>query len=331
MGKPLSPKIKDVGGPPSDQAWVWASTELMSSPAWRARSIYCVRLIEFLQIEHMAHGGYENGKLKATYDQLDRFGIPRKYIKATIQEAEGLRLIEVQQGGQKGVVENHASLYRLTFYHSSVKGRPGERSYYVAPSNEWKTITAEMAREVERTATEARSASRVGRSERSKRSAGDKRNASSRVGNLNGSRVGNSDDSETMQNQSLNEVPYAGTAIYILAPHSEPPGDGQTFTATAFDLETQPVVVPPDDTLRCALKSRLLDLGRGGVSGIARAVGVERSTLSNFAAGRTDLGNGPRQRLIDLLTSVEESSHGKQEQQQDATPLWSRHNIARAS
>ena len=69
-GKLSSNRAKKLLGPPKDEPWFWLSHELVSSPAWRSRSINCVRLIDFLMVEFMNHAGTENGNLKATYDQL---------------------------------------------------------------------------------------------------------------------------------------------------------------------------------------------------------------------------------------------------------------------
>lgn len=147
--KPTSWRQKDVNGPPGGEPWVWTSAELLTSPAWRARSRYCITLIEFLQKEHMAHGGQENGALLAPYAQVQAAGIPRGCIRPAIEEAEALKLIEVKRGGKKNHVQDHLSRYRLTFYctrEKTVHGKP----FYSEPTDEWKHLTAEMANEIER-------------------------------------------------------------------------------------------------------------------------------------------------------------------------------------
>src|SRR5689334_19319791 len=95
---------QDAGRPPEGGPWIWHQAELLSSPAWRPRSINCVRLIEFLLLEHMAHGGVENGNLLATYDRLAAFGLSRRLISQAINEAEELGLVRAQRGGRKGWV-----------------------------------------------------------------------------------------------------------------------------------------------------------------------------------------------------------------------------------
>jgi hypothetical protein len=47
------------------EPFVMLPRELIASDAWRSLGINGRRLIDFLLLEHMGHGGKENGKLKA--------------------------------------------------------------------------------------------------------------------------------------------------------------------------------------------------------------------------------------------------------------------------
>ena len=88
--------------PPKDEPWGWLTRELLSSPAWRLRSINSIRLIDFLMVEHMNHAGTENGNLNATYDQLKEWGLTRSEICAAIEEACFLGLVRVVRGAVAG-------------------------------------------------------------------------------------------------------------------------------------------------------------------------------------------------------------------------------------
>lgn len=101
--------------PPTGEPWIWHTRELISSTAWRSQSLLCRRFIEFLEIEHMNHAGTMNGRLKATYDQLMKAGINRRWIKSTIDEAEALGLVLVKRGGPWWK-PSKASSYTLTYY-----------------------------------------------------------------------------------------------------------------------------------------------------------------------------------------------------------------------
>jgi len=98
-------------GPPKDQPWIWLTRELLESDAWQSLSINARRLIDFLLLEHMAHAGRENGNLKATYGQLEKFGLTPNRIAAAIAEAENAGLVDCHRGGMRV-----ATTYRLTFY-----------------------------------------------------------------------------------------------------------------------------------------------------------------------------------------------------------------------
>jgi hypothetical protein len=123
-----SRRVKKIKGPPKGEPWVWHTAELMASPAWRSRSITCVRLLNFLEIEHLNHAGHENGALMAPYDQLSKFGLSRCLISEAIDEAEFLGLLRSKRGG-RWADTNQPSTYRLT-YLSDRDLNP--------PTNEWK-------------------------------------------------------------------------------------------------------------------------------------------------------------------------------------------------
>lgn len=115
MGKGRNWKGRKFGAPPEGEGFIWHTRELLQSQAWRSRSINCVRLLEFLEIEHLAHGGLENGALLAPFDQLQRFGIARRLITCAVQEAEAKGLLAVKREKAKGTKRPKANRYRLTY------------------------------------------------------------------------------------------------------------------------------------------------------------------------------------------------------------------------
>lgn len=128
-----------INGPPNGEPWVWLSRELLASPPWQCRSPNCTRLLEFLLLEHMAHGGNENGNLLATYDQLEDFGIGRRLISPAIKEAERLGLVKVKRGGRKGWVETAITSFTLTFF--AIRHRDERGIYHwTEPTNDWKRV-----------------------------------------------------------------------------------------------------------------------------------------------------------------------------------------------
>jgi hypothetical protein len=99
--------------------FVWESQELLESDAWRSRNIHVRRLIDFLLIEHINHGGKRNGLLLAPYRQLYAFGIGARFTAATIHRAEELGLIVCVRGSKR-----IATTYRLTWLPDHDDGAP---------------------------------------------------------------------------------------------------------------------------------------------------------------------------------------------------------------
>lgn len=85
----------------STEPFVMLPRSLVASDAWRSASINARRFIDFLLLEHMAHGGKENGRLKAPYRQLEQFGIGRRHVTPAISEAEALGLATCRRGGMR--------------------------------------------------------------------------------------------------------------------------------------------------------------------------------------------------------------------------------------
>jgi hypothetical protein len=141
--KPISRKFSDVNRPPAGMPWVWSSLELLSSDAWSTLPINSFRLVNFLIIEHMNHGGQENGYLLAPYNQLQKWGIGRRLIRAAIDDLVRRGLVEVQEGGLRGRELRPPNLFRLTFLPSS---RPGVRAglrEWLPPTDDWRSYRRE--------------------------------------------------------------------------------------------------------------------------------------------------------------------------------------------
>lgn len=139
--------LKKLKAPPGGEAWVWLTYELVTSPAWRARSINTIRLINDLLADYMRHGGTENGNLMATYDQQVASGSSRRLINDAVEEAKFLGLIRVEPGG-RWADTNVPSRYRLTWLVD-------DRDYSPA-TNQWKGKTEETIKKWQEKRSEKR-------------------------------------------------------------------------------------------------------------------------------------------------------------------------------
>ena len=134
MPKKVSFKAKHVAGPPQGESWVYHTAELIASRAWRGRSINLIRLMERLELEHMAHAGKENGRLKVSYSQFVEWGIGRRLISAAIKEGGDLGFIEVEPGLKIKEVPNK---YGLTYLATNRRIETGATEWY-APTDKWR-------------------------------------------------------------------------------------------------------------------------------------------------------------------------------------------------
>lgn len=69
-----------------------------------------------LEVEHMDHGGAENGKLPTTYQQFEEWGIHPRFVASALRELQGLGIVEITRHGYAGAADKRSpSLYRLTY------------------------------------------------------------------------------------------------------------------------------------------------------------------------------------------------------------------------
>jgi hypothetical protein len=99
--------------------WVPRFVHMLESPAWRALSLSAHRALSRIEIEHMHHGGKENGQLPVTYDHFEEYGIHRHAIGPALRELEALGFIEITEHGVAGNAD-HATpnKFRLTHIHA---------------------------------------------------------------------------------------------------------------------------------------------------------------------------------------------------------------------
>lgn len=116
--------------------------EMRESPAWGALTWNARQILDRLELEHMAHGGAENGKLICTYAQLVEAGMRGPSIAEAINICEALGFLEVtKRGAPSRSSYRSPSTYRLTY----LNGRTEAGDISMA-TDEWARIkTAGMA------------------------------------------------------------------------------------------------------------------------------------------------------------------------------------------
>lgn len=117
------------------QAFIAHTVEMRRSIAWRFLPDNARRLIDRIELEHMEHGGSENGRLVITYDDFERAGLRRKSVPLAIRQAVALGFLEVtMQGGRAAGKARAPSTYRLTYIVGTK--RSAQRT------DDWKRIKA---------------------------------------------------------------------------------------------------------------------------------------------------------------------------------------------
>ncbi|MEP5423800.1 MAG: hypothetical protein ABJQ21_25410 [Roseibium sp.] len=117
-----------------DGPFVAITLEMLESPAWQALGITERRVLDRIELEHLSHGGTQNGKLIVTYDNFVRYGVSRKGISKALHVLEELGFLEVTVWGRGANGEaRRASKYRLTAATGNLE-----------PTNEWRQIKTKI-------------------------------------------------------------------------------------------------------------------------------------------------------------------------------------------
>ena len=114
-----------------DTPFVPHRIEMLESPAYRALSRGGHRILARLEIEHLKHAGYENGKLPVTFGNFEKYGMDSHSIAPAQREVQALGFAEITERGRpsKSDFGRHPHYWRLTYLH----GAYGEE-----PTHEWK-------------------------------------------------------------------------------------------------------------------------------------------------------------------------------------------------
>ena len=125
--------------------WVSYPRSMLESPAFRVLGHTAIRVMHRIEVEHMAHGGAENGRLIVTYDQFEEYRVSRNSVGPAIRELVALGFLEITEKGIASNENGRPNRFRLTYVN--VKSRE-------QPTNEWRRVMT--IEEADRLAKEAR-------------------------------------------------------------------------------------------------------------------------------------------------------------------------------
>jgi len=112
-GRTSDRRAEKLDRPPG--AFVWHSKDMRESPAWQVMSGRARKMLDRIELEHLRHGGVENGRLKVTFDDFVRAGVRRQDIPRTEAELIALGFIERRFEGRKawGNAKGQPAEFRL--------------------------------------------------------------------------------------------------------------------------------------------------------------------------------------------------------------------------
>src|SRR4051812_25955695 len=74
-GRFSNSRFKKMNKPPVGEPWIWLTREILESCAWRALSHAGQKIVFRVILEHLAHGGSQNGDLPVTYRDFEHYGV----------------------------------------------------------------------------------------------------------------------------------------------------------------------------------------------------------------------------------------------------------------
>ncbi|OAS26002.1 hypothetical protein A5481_07535 [Methylobacterium platani] len=99
---------------------------MLDSPAMKVVSGPALKILMRIGLEHLAHGGADNGRLPVTYEDFKTAGVARSTIALALAELIALGLIERTDAGRMGWGEDKGrpSTYRLTWIGTAERLKP---------------------------------------------------------------------------------------------------------------------------------------------------------------------------------------------------------------
>lgn len=129
----LARRFRQMNRPPENTSWCWLTAEMLESSAWRALTGNAMKIILRIALEHLRHGGVENGKLPVTYSDFVRCGVRRNSVREAQLVAINLGFVDRTSIGE---VPWHGDIHRPSTF--GLTWLP--RSDGVPPSNRWASI-----------------------------------------------------------------------------------------------------------------------------------------------------------------------------------------------
>src|SRR6516164_8599010 len=74
-------RFAEMNRPPEGTSWCWLTADMLESPAWCALTGNALKVVLRIALEHLKHGGLDNGKLPVTYQDFAKCGVRKNSIR----------------------------------------------------------------------------------------------------------------------------------------------------------------------------------------------------------------------------------------------------------
>lgn len=98
-----------------EEGFIGEPMSLLESPGYQALNFPAWKILGFLKLEHVRHGGAENGRLMAPHRQLQALGISPRHIKPALAMLEAFGVIRCTTDGARLGGRPNAAKYALTW------------------------------------------------------------------------------------------------------------------------------------------------------------------------------------------------------------------------
>lgn len=128
-----------------EEAFVGEPMSLLESPGYQALNFPAFKILAFLKLEHVRHGGVENGRLMAPHRQLQALGISPRKIKPALAMLEAFGIVRCTSGGERLGGRPNAATYALTWLPTCDGSLPTEGFKSVTKADVQELLTLRFA------------------------------------------------------------------------------------------------------------------------------------------------------------------------------------------